>query len=380
MSANATIMIVDDAEDSRVLQCMLLEDKYTVVEALSGEDCIKQVEQSVPNLILLDINMTGMNGYEVCVHLRKQVKTATLPIIFVSGMFKPEERLQGYEAGANDYVTKPIDGEDLLKRVADQLVCQLNLSNSQVEAKNSMTLALEAMTYSGEMGQLMEFVKKSQAVDSMRALADMVCETITDFSISASAYIADTGEGDIFSGCDVDSVEAELLRKSWSSKKNIVHAGIRTIVKSEQICLLIKNMPVDDENRYGRIKDHLSVLVNICDGPILTLQARQDLAVQRKKVLEKVILVTEERLEEFNVKLSAHDNSIYQILTEMVTQLETMLFGLGLDEDQEKLLMGLAYNASEKLNETRKSTQQLEGDLSIILEGLYEILNSSTYE
>ena len=113
---NITVMIVDDAEDNRMLQRMLLEDHYNVVEAVSGEDCIKQIEHAVPDLILLDVNMLEMNGYETCMHLRKQTKTANTPIIFVSALYKPEERLQGYEAGADDYLTKPIDGEKLLER------------------------------------------------------------------------------------------------------------------------------------------------------------------------------------------------------------------------------------------------------------------------
>lgn len=373
--SDITIMIVDDAEDNRALQRMLLEDHYTVVEAVSGEDCIKQVEASVPDLILLDVNMLGMNGYDTCIHLRKQEKTANLPIIFVSALFKPEERLQGYEAGADDYLTKPIDGEKLLERVNFHLESHVEIVNAQKQAKDSMNVALEAMTYSSEIGQLIDFVKQSQQVKSLEEMGQKVCSAAEEFSLNACAYVV--GARQPFAGCDPDSLEAKVLEKARLSSERIINIGIRTIVKSDQIALLIKNMPVDDESRYGRIKDHLAVLVSICDGRLMALQAQQELANQRSSVLGRVITVTEEKLKQFNEKIIEHDDEVRLIMSNMLTELEAKLFSLGLDEDQEATLMALAYRATEQLDSSRESTKQLEKDLGIVLEGLYEILGNT---
>lgn len=367
-----TIMIVDDAADNRVLHRMLLEDQYTVVEAESGEDCLKQIENDVPDLMLLDVNMDGISGYDVCAKLRKQEETANLPIIFVSAMDKPEERLHGYEVGADDYIAKPIDGPKLLERVNLNLASHHEIVSAQQQAKDSMNVALEAMTYSGEIGQLLDVVKESQDIHTFEGIGKKICAAVKDFGLEACCYI--NGAENPFSNCAPDSLEAKVLEKARAMKDRVAHIGVRTIVKSDQITLLIKNMPVDDESRYGRIKDHLAVLVSICDGRILALQARQDVAQQRSKVLGKVIIVTEEKLKNFNEKIIRHDDEVRDIMSNMIAELESKLFSLGLDEDQEATLMDLAYGATEKLEKSRESTKELEKELGVVLEGLYEIL------
>jgi len=268
----------------------------------------------MPDLVLLDVNMDGISGYDVCIELRKQERTATLPIIFVSARDKPDERLHGYEVGADDYIAKPIDGEKLLERVALHLTSHVEIVNAQNQAKDSMNVALEAMTYSGEIGQLLEVVKESQTVTTLEGIGKKVCAAVQEFGLDA------------------------------------------------------------DESRYGRIKDHLAVLVCICDGPILALIAKQNMASQRSKVLGKVIVVTEEKLKDFNKKIIQHDDEVREIMGDMLTELESKLFSLGLDEDQESTLMSLAYQATERLESSRESTKQLEKELGVVLEGLYEIL------
>jgi DNA-binding response OmpR family regulator len=373
-----TVMIVDDAEDSRLLQRMILEEHYNVVEASSGEECIKSVTESgnVPDLFLLDVNMHGMDGYDVCTHLRKQHETANSPIIFISALYKPEERLKGYEVGADDYLVKPIDGEQLLEKVKYHLELHLEIVKAQDEAKNSMNVALEAMTYSSEIGQLIDFVKQSQSVKSLEEMGQKVCSAAQEFGLSACAYVMEADQP--FSNCEPDSLEAKVLEKSKNSKERIINIGVRTIVKSDQICLLIKNMPTDDESRYGRIKDHLAVLVSICDGRLMALQAQKDLATQRNTVLGRVITVTEEKLKDFNEKIIEHDSDVRQIMFDMITELESKLFSLGLEEDQEVALMALVYRANDKLDASRESTKELERELGVVLEGLYEILSSSS--
>jgi CheY-like chemotaxis protein len=373
--SDITVMIVDDADDNRMLQRMILEEHYNIVEAVSGEDCIEKVEELTPDIFLLDVNMLGMNGYDVCTHLRKQHATANTPIIFVSALYKPEERLKGYEVGADDYITKPIDGEKLLERVQYHLESHLEVVKAQENAKNSMNVALEAMTYSSEIGQLIDFVKQSQDVKSLEEMGEKVCKAAEEFGLSACAYVI--GADNPYAYCTEDSLEAKVLEKAKLSSERIINIGVRTIVKSDQIALLIKNMPTDDESRYGRIKDHLAVLVSICDGRLMALQAQKDLASQRSSVLGRVIIVTEEKLKAFNEKIIEHDDEVRDIMTNMLTELESKLFSLGLDEDQEATLMALAYKATEQLDESRESTKELEKELGVVLEGLYEILANS---
>ena len=125
------IMVVDDVASNRMLLRMVLEEEYTIIECESGAECLKNVQQKKPDIILLDIKMPKMTGYEVCTKLRAQEVTSTLPIIFVSAMDDVEEYLTGFEVGCNEYITKPIDTEDLVKKILQQL--ENHKENEQVK-------------------------------------------------------------------------------------------------------------------------------------------------------------------------------------------------------------------------------------------------------
>jgi len=253
-----TIMIVDDMESNRLLLKMILEDSFTIVECDSGPKCIEMVENDAPDMILLDVNMPEMTGYEVCTELRKHAETTTLPIIFVSGMDNVEERLAGFEAGGNEYITKPIDPELLIEKINNNFAHLGEVKQAKDNADNAMKVAMEAMTSSSELGQIIEFVKSSQDVKTLEGIGEKFCEIAQGFGLTASAVIY--GPPKHYINCASDSMEARVLTKFQNSKDSIVSIGVRTMVRSNSMALLINDMPVDDDSRYGRLKDHLMVL------------------------------------------------------------------------------------------------------------------------
>ena len=239
-----------------------------------------------------------------------------------------------------------------------------------------MKVAMEAMTSSSELGQIIEFVKSSQEITTLEGIGNKLCEIAAGFGLDASAVIY--GTPSIFVNCSPDSMEARVLSKFRNSKERIISIGIRTMVCSDSMGVLINNMPVDDESRYGRFKDHLAVLSSICDGRLLTIQSQISMTDQRKDVLGRVIAVTEKQVKQLTSKLTEHDLTVRQVMLDMITELEAKLFSLGLDEDQEEQLMKLAYNASEKLEGMKDSSKKLEKELGVVLEGLYEVLEKNT--
>jgi len=116
-----SVMIVDDAPDNLLLLDMMLGDKYEVVQASSGEQCLELIKTQIPDILLLDVNMPGMSGYEVCRILRDKQDTKLLPIIFISAMLTSDERSEGFDAGGNEYLNKPVNAKELLNKIAYQL-------------------------------------------------------------------------------------------------------------------------------------------------------------------------------------------------------------------------------------------------------------------
>jgi signal transduction histidine kinase len=117
--------VVDDEAPNRLLLRELLEPHgYAVVEATNGEDGLALAQTARPDVILLDVMMPKFDGFEVCRRLKSAPQTGAMPVLIVTSLSARQERLQGIAAGANDFVTKPIDRADLLLRVRNALAAK----------------------------------------------------------------------------------------------------------------------------------------------------------------------------------------------------------------------------------------------------------------
>lgn len=369
MSHSSKILVVDDSAENRMLLKMLLEDDYDICEAESGMDCLQLFETDDFDLLLLDANMPGISGYQVCQTLRQQPKTETLPIIFVSGLDSSEERLAGFEAGADEYVIKPVDGLELQEKVKAHLTRQKERQATTQDAHNAMKVAMEAMTVSSELGQIIEFIKNGQRMENREDLGRAMLNVAEYFGLHASVMVC--GEDCSYFGCEVNSVEARLLNKARGCSERIVTIGIRTIFRHDNIAMLIKNMPTFDENRCDRLKDHLAVLTDIGDGYLRNFNTQLAAKKQRQVFLARIIALVEEQTKVTSDKIMEHEQLSTNIMNAMLEKLEAMLFSLGLDEDQEIKLIKLADNTSRELHSLNEKTHDLSKELGAILESLY---------
>jgi signal transduction histidine kinase len=117
-SVGGRVLVVDDQAPNRLLLHDLLEAQgYVVTEATSGAAALDAIRREPPDTILLDVQMPGMDGFEVCRRLKASPLTAPIPVLMVTALTAREDRLEGIRAGANDFVSKPIDAADILLRV-----------------------------------------------------------------------------------------------------------------------------------------------------------------------------------------------------------------------------------------------------------------------
>ena len=117
-SAPPTVMVVDDDADILDMTRLVLEGGgYRVVRARGGQEALRSLEEASPDLILLDINMPGMDGWQVLRMLKVDERTAAIPVAMFSIKMEVRDRLHGLQEGAFDYIPKPFSTEDLLSRV-----------------------------------------------------------------------------------------------------------------------------------------------------------------------------------------------------------------------------------------------------------------------
>lgn len=113
----ARVLVVDDDEEvAKAIKATLKRD-YQVTVAYSGIQAIKHARRHAPNLIVLDVVMPGMDGLETCRELRNDPALAEIPILFLTALARPEDRIAGFRAGADDYLTKPFNLEELQLRI-----------------------------------------------------------------------------------------------------------------------------------------------------------------------------------------------------------------------------------------------------------------------
>ena len=125
--SECTVLIVDDTEENVDILVEALGDDYEISVAMDGETAIENLEIEVPDIILLDIMMPEMDGYEVCSHIKANEVMAEIPIIFLSAMTDINSKTKGFELGAVDYITKPFE----ILEVKDKVNTHLSLKFSK---------------------------------------------------------------------------------------------------------------------------------------------------------------------------------------------------------------------------------------------------------
>jgi two-component system cell cycle response regulator len=137
----ARVLIVDDIPPNlRLLEARLTAEYFEVLAATSGAEAIEYCEKGQCDIVLLDVMMPGMDGFEVCRRLKSQVATAHLPIVLVTALDQPADRVRGLEAGADDFLTKPIDEIALIARVRS--LARLKVTVDELRNRAATTVAL----------------------------------------------------------------------------------------------------------------------------------------------------------------------------------------------------------------------------------------------
>ncbi|MBD3309477.1 response regulator [candidate division KSB3 bacterium] len=118
---NKILVVDDDPLNVKFLSKQLASEGYTIIQAYSGAEALEKVEQRIPDLILLDIMMPGIDGYEVTKQLKTDPKTQDIPIILITALHSPDDKIRGLEAGADEFLNKPVDTTELRARIRSLL-------------------------------------------------------------------------------------------------------------------------------------------------------------------------------------------------------------------------------------------------------------------
>ena len=190
-----SILLVDDSQANlELLSKPLIEQGYRVRAVKSGAGALKTVAVELPDLILLDIKMPVMDGYEVCRRLKAQEPTRGIPVIFISGMMEADEKVKAFEAGGVDYITKPLQIAEMLERVRTHIELRdmrehLEQLNAELEARVAeRTRELEAT-----VARLREEIRERLIAEDALRKSEERFRLVADYTYDWESWVAQDG-------------------------------------------------------------------------------------------------------------------------------------------------------------------------------------------
>ena len=368
----ARILAVEDNKVQAKILELQLKDHYEVVTVASGEECLDRLAAEPFDIVLLDVNLPGMSGYEACRRIKAEPATADTPVIFVTVNSDMEDRLQGFEAGGFDYLAKPIVREELLKKLTILMEHSGEVQRLKTSAEYAVSTAMTAMTSAAEQGLVLQFMKMSFACQDQKQLAEAIIVATRQFGLDAMLQIrSQYGTISRCSNGPCTPLEDSVLA-SVSGGGRIVDLRQRTAINYERITLLLKNMPTDDPDRYGRLKDHLNVLLEGADARIMALDVDAYLGAEAKRLIDAVrsISVT---LIEANRKTHELHASYGAVFNKLAGELEHAIPLLELNRSQEAMLENLLNETSGDYVNLAKQESEVDRNLLDAMESLQKL-------
>lgn len=347
MNKQPAILLVDDDEFAAAVTAEVLAAEYKVQHITNGAEALQAVLNEQPALVLLDIDMPGMSGYEVCRTLRDEYALGDLPIIFLSGMVSDEDRLAGYEAGGDDYLTKPVSAEQLRAKIRVALASYEERRRLKADLSNAFSTAMTAMSSSAEIGAVLQFMRASFNCPDYASLCREVLNTMSSYGLEASVKIhGQQGMVAISTGGACSPLEESVLTH-MSSQGRLFEFGTRTSCSYEHITIIVKSDGRHDPERHGRMKDNLAWLAEGANARVVSLESIAEV-VRQHKANKLLLESTRAALQRIDRRHRSQAEKNNQIFLELQRNFDRSMLSIGITHSQEEELAGMLEGAGAR--------------------------------
>ncbi|MBR9790648.1 MAG: response regulator transcription factor [Gammaproteobacteria bacterium] len=359
------IVVVDDDIITLTLLEEALADFSVMIMAspLEALEALRGMEEP-PLLIILDVNMPDMSGFELCVKLREFISEEQSDIIFHTSSSEMEERLKGYEIGANDFLIKPIEIQELRKKARSIVKRGKKRREDKASTESHSQLIQAVISDLTEQGILIHYFRAASKTSSISSLLNLIVKTATSFGISSSVQVKyemnDIEYRQALSTeASISALERELLDRLEYSER-IMSRGKRLFLNYPPFTQIIKNMP-DDPAQAGRFRDHLAIILEAASS-----QYRDIVKTEEVNLMIQELEVVQKKADSDN---QTKNRQVLDTLTELVDSVESKIFEYGLTEEQESELLQLFRKSTDKAYDTIDNAMTTE-NLRLIMQRL----------
>lgn len=372
MQAIDVLAIDDDKIVQKIIRRALEPNGFTVRTANDGEAGLVEAIANPPQLVLLDVEMPGMNGYQLCEQLAERPEYEHIPIVFLSSHSSLQERMLGYEKGADDYIVKPFEEADLLARMKVLLRYAQQQRELHAQVQQATLTAMEALNTTSELGMAMSYMERSLNFNSIQEAAQGLLEVTVGLGLRCRLMVASDDTLHWFpSGDDVSPLEKELIEMSDRDQR-FHDFGNSTLVNYPAASLLVTNMPVEDPGRYGRIKDLLPLLLSGLSAKIYALATQEALKRHAQELTRNIAHIRGSLYHLGKVVLQNRKDSS-ATLQSMIHALQDDLLRMGLAEDEEQYLIDRIDASAEDAIEKMDTGSQVGQSFSYVHQYLKQV-------
>ena len=165
----ARVLVVDDIlSNVKLLEAKLTAEYFEVITAFNGLECLSKMEEGAPDIVLLDVMMPGMDGFEVCRRIKSNPRTAHVPVVMVTALDQPSDRVAGLDAGADDFLTKPVDDSALFARVRSLVRLKMMTDELRMRESTGQGMGLidpaETLIADNQTGRILVIEDRAESV------------------------------------------------------------------------------------------------------------------------------------------------------------------------------------------------------------------------
>lgn len=358
--SNIILTVDDDPAILAFLEIHLSAEGYITAKASTGKEALELLKKDTGEIkaILSDVEMPEMNGYELCQQIRDNSTLESIPFIFISSHTELDEKLKGYSVGGDDYISKPlVDSSELIIKTKYFIENKLKHQSLTQQISDSFSTTMQAMTYSSHLGQILLFLQESSHFSEFSELANRLLQTTESLGLNAVVqFKTPTGLKNYRKNGPASPLEENIMELA-RKKDRFFDFGARTIISYDNFSLLLKNMPIDNSEAYGTIKD---VLGNLCNAieTITEIILAKIMNVKKDQAMSNVNM----SLDNIEHTITKIKNQNTDVIEDMMNEIDEAMMVAGLTDSQEQKIRTITQRCLDRSKEVLNQTEKLKTD------------------